>query len=61
MSDAKLEYAIAKGRSKIQLVNIVNEWIAEGWRLQGGVCYGSYGDGEFYQAMIREVAPEPDE
>ena len=50
-----MEYWIAQARTVDQLIKIVNDAIAEGWQLQGGIAatmYESYTN--YYQAMVRD-------
>ena len=51
-----MEYIIITGTNPKKLIELVNDFIAQGWKLQGGVSSASVGLGNvlFYQAMIRE-------
>lgn len=51
-----MEYQVLVGEDVPDLVNVVNEFIKEGWQCTGGVCVNTdTGNNEwFYQAMIRD-------
>lgn len=51
-----LEYALVSASHQLPFVEIVNEWIAEGWQPLGGAFVY---EGDFYQAMVREKPKEP--
>jgi hypothetical protein len=46
-----MEYTVAESNIYTKFIRLVNELIAQGWKLQGGVCYSS---GYYSQAMTRE-------
>jgi hypothetical protein len=46
-----MEYTVAESNIYTKFIRLVNEHLAQGWKLQGGVCYNH----AFYsQAMTRE-------
>jgi Domain of unknown function (DUF1737) len=49
-----MEYAIVEGHTTTELLKEVVEWIARGWKPQGGIAVLTYGGPtRFFQAMIR--------
>jgi hypothetical protein len=51
-----LEYKILEAGRTIDLEQLVNQAIVDGWMLQGGVCCAveARGDATYSQAVIRE-------
>jgi hypothetical protein len=48
-----MEYIILRASNFVHLEHVVNEYIKQGWRPQGGVTH--YNEGTNYcQAMVRE-------
>ncbi|HEY8505588.1 MAG TPA: DUF1737 domain-containing protein [Gemmataceae bacterium] len=50
-----MEYVILEQDSAEKLQKAVNEYLREGWSLQGGVAVATYGMGTwwYYQAVVR--------
>lgn len=49
-----MQYEIIKHSNEHDLTKEVNRRLAEGWKLQGGVCFASVW---FMQAMVKGAAP----
>lgn len=47
-----MEYQLVHTSNAEEMAEIVNRYIAQGWRPQGGLAIGGYV--YFYQAMVRE-------
>lgn len=56
MDSVKIQYYIIAEDDTQVLADLVERFLREGWKLQGGVAARTMSDGSprFYQAMIRE-------
>ena len=51
-----MEYTVLKETTLDRLITMVNQYINNGWRPQGGVAIDGYT--HFYQAMVKGALPK---